>query len=76
MARRSLAKEDVCSPVSLQVASESDHCIIKREHETCMERIELHNPSDNLELGEGLSPSSHTILSWLVTDASSRFTRK
>lgn len=77
MARRSLAKEDVCSPsVSLQVASESDHCIIKREHEMCMERIALHNPSDNLELGEGVSPSGHMTLSWLVTDASSYFELK
>ncbi|XP_033505445.1 pituitary adenylate cyclase-activating polypeptide type I receptor-like isoform X4 [Epinephelus fuscoguttatus] len=32
------------------VASESGHCIIKREHEKCMERIMLHNPSDDLEL--------------------------
>lgn len=36
----------------LQVASESEHCIIKREHEKCMERITLHNPSDDLELGK------------------------
>lgn len=35
-----------------QVASESEHCIIKREHEKCMERIMLHNPSDDLELGK------------------------
>uniref|UniRef100_A0AAQ5YXI6 Adenylate cyclase activating polypeptide 1a (pituitary) receptor type I n=1 Tax=Amphiprion ocellaris TaxID=80972 RepID=A0AAQ5YXI6_AMPOC len=28
----------------LQVASESEHCIIKREHEKCMERIAMHNP--------------------------------
>ncbi|XP_047445225.1 pituitary adenylate cyclase-activating polypeptide type I receptor-like isoform X5 [Mugil cephalus] len=26
------------------VASESEHCIIKREHEKCMERIAMHNP--------------------------------
>lgn len=26
------------------VASESDHCIIKREHEKCMERIAMHKP--------------------------------
>ncbi|XP_027147576.1 pituitary adenylate cyclase-activating polypeptide type I receptor isoform X3 [Larimichthys crocea] len=32
------------------VASESEHCIIQREHEKCMERIMLHNPSDDLEL--------------------------
>ncbi|KAM9349250.1 pituitary adenylate cyclase-activating polypeptide type I receptor-like [Symphorus nematophorus] len=32
------------------VASESEHCIIKREHEKCMERIMMHNPSDDLEL--------------------------
>ncbi|XP_022613669.1 pituitary adenylate cyclase-activating polypeptide type I receptor-like [Seriola dumerili] len=29
------------------VASESEHCIIKREHEKCMERIALHNPDDH-----------------------------
>lgn len=38
--------------VSLQVASESEHCITKREQEKCMEKITLHNPSDNLELGK------------------------
>ncbi|TKS79652.1 Pituitary adenylate cyclase-activating polypeptide type I receptor [Collichthys lucidus] len=32
------------------VASESEHCIIQREHEKCMERIMLHKPSDDLEL--------------------------
>lgn len=32
------------------VASESEHCIIKREHEKCMERIAQHDPSDDLEL--------------------------
>lgn len=37
--------------VSLQAASEPEHCITKREQEKCMERITLHNPSDNLELG-------------------------
>uniref|UniRef100_H3C5M9 Adenylate cyclase activating polypeptide 1a (pituitary) receptor type I n=1 Tax=Tetraodon nigroviridis TaxID=99883 RepID=H3C5M9_TETNG len=36
--------------VSLQAASEPEHCITKREQEKCMERITLHNPSDNLEL--------------------------
>ncbi|XP_023264707.1 pituitary adenylate cyclase-activating polypeptide type I receptor-like isoform X2 [Seriola lalandi dorsalis] len=28
------------------VASESEHCIIKREHEKCMESMALHNPDD------------------------------
>ncbi|KAM3604331.1 uncharacterized protein V6R79_009578 [Siganus canaliculatus] len=32
------------------VASESEHCIIKREHEKCMENIVLHNPTDEDEL--------------------------
>lgn len=36
----------------LQVASESGHCIIKREHEKCMERIAMHNP-DDAEFGKG-----------------------
>uniref|UniRef100_A0A3Q3WYD8 Uncharacterized protein n=1 Tax=Mola mola TaxID=94237 RepID=A0A3Q3WYD8_MOLML len=31
--------------------TESEHCIIKREHEKCMDRIMLHSPSDDLELG-------------------------
>ncbi|XP_034039460.1 pituitary adenylate cyclase-activating polypeptide type I receptor-like isoform X4 [Thalassophryne amazonica] len=31
------------------VASESEHCIIKREHEKCMEKIAKHDPSDDLE---------------------------
>uniref|UniRef100_A0A8D3D236 Adenylate cyclase activating polypeptide 1a (pituitary) receptor type I n=2 Tax=Scophthalmus maximus TaxID=52904 RepID=A0A8D3D236_SCOMX len=35
---------------SLRVASESEHCLIKREHEKCMERITLHVPGDDLEL--------------------------
>uniref|UniRef100_A0A671VHA9 Adenylate cyclase activating polypeptide 1a (pituitary) receptor type I n=1 Tax=Sparus aurata TaxID=8175 RepID=A0A671VHA9_SPAAU len=30
--------------------TQSEHCIIKREHEKCMERIMSHNPSDDLEL--------------------------
>lgn len=43
----------LCVPACfLQVASESEHCIIKREHEKCMERIMSHNPSDDLELGK------------------------
>lgn len=33
------------------MASESEHCIIKREHDQCKERIKLHNSSHNLELG-------------------------
>ncbi|XP_062261067.1 pituitary adenylate cyclase-activating polypeptide type I receptor-like isoform X1 [Platichthys flesus] len=32
------------------VASESEHCLIKREHEKCMERIALHNPGEDIEL--------------------------
>ncbi|XP_026168561.1 pituitary adenylate cyclase-activating polypeptide type I receptor-like isoform X2 [Mastacembelus armatus] len=32
------------------VASESEHCIIKREHDKCMERIALHNPSEDPDL--------------------------
>lgn len=36
----------------LQVASESEHCLIKREHEKCMESIMLHNPSEDLDLGK------------------------
>uniref|UniRef100_A0A665WHQ2 Adenylate cyclase activating polypeptide 1a (pituitary) receptor type I n=1 Tax=Echeneis naucrates TaxID=173247 RepID=A0A665WHQ2_ECHNA len=32
------------------VASESEHCIIKHEHERCMEKIALHNPSDYPDL--------------------------
>lgn len=36
---------------SLQVTSESGHCIIQREHEKCMEMIELHNP-DGIEFGK------------------------
>ncbi|XP_077955676.1 pituitary adenylate cyclase-activating polypeptide type I receptor isoform X3 [Gasterosteus aculeatus] len=32
------------------VASESEHCLIKREHEKCMESIMLHNPSEDLDL--------------------------
>lgn len=28
-----------------------DHCIIKPEREKCMEKITLHNLSENLELG-------------------------
>ncbi|XP_058482358.1 adenylate cyclase activating polypeptide 1a (pituitary) receptor type I isoform X3 [Solea solea] len=32
------------------VASESEHCIIKREHEKCMERIVLHIPNDDVDL--------------------------
>ncbi|KAM3865598.1 pituitary adenylate cyclase-activating polypeptide type I receptor [Diretmus argenteus] len=31
------------------VASASEHCIIKREQEKCMERILEHNPNDDLE---------------------------
>ena len=34
------------------MASESGHCIIKREHEKCMDRIMLHSPTDDLELGK------------------------
>lgn len=42
----------VCVCVFLfQVASESEHCIIKREHEKCMEMMALHDPSEDLELG-------------------------
>ncbi|XP_029309017.1 pituitary adenylate cyclase-activating polypeptide type I receptor-like isoform X3 [Cottoperca gobio] len=32
------------------VASESEQCLIKREHEKCMDSMMLHNPSDDLEL--------------------------
>ncbi|KAM8849165.1 pituitary adenylate cyclase-activating polypeptide type I receptor isoform 3-T8 [Spinachia spinachia] len=32
------------------VAPESEHCIIKREHEKCMESIVLHNPGADLDL--------------------------
>ncbi|TWW73624.1 Pituitary adenylate cyclase-activating polypeptide type I receptor [Takifugu flavidus] len=35
------------------VASELNHCIIKREREKCMERITQQNPSDNYELDFG-----------------------
>lgn len=37
--------------VSLQVASDNEHCIIRREHEKCMDLIELHNP-DGIEFGK------------------------
>lgn len=48
--------ETVCVTVYfLQVASESEHCLIKREHEKCMEMIILHNPSDDLDLGKWCS---------------------
>lgn len=30
----------------LQVAAESEHCIIKREHEKCMEMMAMHTPVD------------------------------
>ncbi|KAK0134465.1 Pituitary adenylate cyclase-activating polypeptide type I receptor [Merluccius polli] len=33
------------------VASDAGHCIIKREHEKCMEQIEQHAPNDDLEFG-------------------------
>lgn len=36
----------------LQAASESEHCITKREHEKCMEMIALHDPSEEPELGK------------------------
>ncbi|XP_037313703.1 pituitary adenylate cyclase-activating polypeptide type I receptor isoform X3 [Pungitius pungitius] len=32
------------------VASESEHCIIKREHEKCMESMMLRNPAEDLDL--------------------------
>ncbi|KAG7266354.1 hypothetical protein CRUP_017713 [Coryphaenoides rupestris] len=34
-----------------QVATDWGHCIIKREHEKCMEQIEQHAPADDLESG-------------------------
>ncbi|CAL8344389.1 unnamed protein product [Merluccius merluccius] len=33
------------------VASDAGHCIIKREHDKCMEQIEQHAPNDDLEFG-------------------------
>ncbi|CAK6957724.1 adenylate cyclase activating polypeptide 1a (pituitary) receptor type I [Scomber scombrus] len=32
------------------VASESEHCIMKREHEKCLENMALHNPTDELDI--------------------------
>ncbi|XP_054622530.1 pituitary adenylate cyclase-activating polypeptide type I receptor-like isoform X4 [Dunckerocampus dactyliophorus] len=37
-------------PLVSPVASESEHCIIMREHEKCMERMAMHSPSDELDL--------------------------
>ncbi|XP_077372982.1 pituitary adenylate cyclase-activating polypeptide type I receptor-like isoform X4 [Festucalex cinctus] len=32
------------------VASESEHCIIQREHDKCMERMDMHDPNDDLDM--------------------------
>ncbi|CAM9338208.1 unnamed protein product [Lampetra planeri] len=42
---------DICACENYAwVASESEHCIIKREHEKCMERMALHALGDDLEM--------------------------
>ncbi|KAL7851077.1 hypothetical protein AOLI_G00214330 [Acnodon oligacanthus] len=49
--------------------SESSNCVIKREQERCLERIALHDPTQDQEFGEKKSMFCCLLITVLLTAA-------